>query len=83
MKETNRKTLCVVLAALVLLLAAATVWLAVSRAQVTKEYEDYKNNYEDYKNKLQADYKLYKNIISQDEVEHILFGQPISPERNG
>lgn len=29
------------------------------------------------------DYKLYKNVISQDEVEHTLFGQPISAERNG
>lgn len=28
-------------------------------------------------------YKLYKNIISQDEVEQTLFGQPISTERNG
>ena len=35
------------------------------------------------KAKLQSDYKLYKNIISQDEVEQTLFGQPISPERNG
>lgn len=33
--------------------------------------------------KLLSDYKLYKNVISQDEVEHTLFGQPISPERNG
>lgn len=28
-------------------------------------------------------YKKYKNIISQDEVEKTLFGQPISEERNG
>ena len=28
-------------------------------------------------------YKLYKNIISQDEVENTLFGQPISKERDG
>lgn len=28
-------------------------------------------------------YKLYKNVISQDEVERTLFGQPISEERNG
>ena len=27
--------------------------------------------------------KLYKNIISQDEVEQTLFGQPISEDRNG
>ena len=32
---------------------------------------------------LKSDYKLYKNIISQDEVEQTLFGQPISEERNG
>jgi len=28
-------------------------------------------------------YKMYKNIISQDEVEKTLFAQPISDERNG
>ena len=28
-------------------------------------------------------YKKYKNIISQEEVENTLFGQPISEERNG
>lgn len=28
-------------------------------------------------------YKRYKNIISQEEVEQTLFGQPISKERNG
>lgn len=28
-------------------------------------------------------YKMYKNIISQEEVEKTLFGQPISEERNG
>ena len=34
-------------------------------------------------NKTMSEYKLYKNIISQDEVEQKLFGQPISTERNG
>ncbi len=28
-------------------------------------------------------YKLYKNIISQEEVEQTLFGQPVSTERDG
>ena len=28
-------------------------------------------------------YKLYRNIISQEKVRDVLFGQPISPERNG
>ena len=65
MKEKSLKTICILLAALVVLLAAAAVWLAVSRANLLK------------------DYKLYKNIISQDEVEKTLFGQPISTERNG
>ena len=32
---------------------------------------------------LLSDYKLYKNVISQDEVEKTLFGQPVSAERNG
>ena len=35
------------------------------------------------RSKLLSDYKRYKNVISQEEVEHILFGQPISTERNG
>ena len=35
------------------------------------------------RNELTAQYKLYKNVISQDEVEKTLFGQPISPERDG
>ena len=30
-----------------------------------------------------SNYKQYKNIISQDEVEQTLFEQPISEERNG
>ncbi len=29
------------------------------------------------------DYKLYKNVISQDEVENTLFNQPVAKERNG
>ncbi|MBR0414061.1 MAG: L,D-transpeptidase family protein [Clostridia bacterium] len=33
--------------------------------------------------KIKKDYKLYQNIISQEEVEKTLFGQAISPERNG
>ncbi len=62
------KILCVILAVLVLLLAASSVWLAVSRADIQKECEQ-----------ISKDYKLYRNIISQDEVEQTLFGQPISP----
>ena len=30
-----------------------------------------------------SSYKLYRNILSQDEVEQTLFGQPISEERDG
>ena len=30
-----------------------------------------------------SQYKLYKNVISQEEVEKVLFEQPISEERNG
>lgn len=30
-----------------------------------------------------SNYKMYKNVISQEEVENTLFGQPISEERNG
>ena len=31
----------------------------------------------------QSKFKMYKNIISQEEVENTLFNQPISEERNG
>ena len=30
-----------------------------------------------------ARYKRYKNVISQEEVRHTLFGQPISADRSG
>ena len=33
--------------------------------------------------KLRSQYKLYRNVISQDQVEETLFGQPISKERDG
>ena len=61
MSVKSMKTLCIILAVLVVLLAAATAWMAIDRSH----------------------YKLYKNVISQDEVEDTLFGQPISPERDG
>ena len=32
---------------------------------------------------MQSHYKMYKNVISQEEVEETLFGQPISTERDG
>jgi len=36
-----------------------------------------------YKKDMTSQYKLYKNIISQEEVEKTLFEQPISTSRNG
>ena len=33
--------------------------------------------------KKQSNFKMYKNIISQEEVENTLFNQPISTDRNG
>ena len=65
MNNKRLKTICILLAVLVVLLAGSTTWLAVRQAKLT------------------SGYKLYKNIISQDEVEQTLFGQPISTERNG
>ena len=65
MNNKRLKTICILLAVLVVLLAGSTTWLAVRQAKLT------------------SGYKLYKNIISQDEVEQTLFGQPISAERNG
>ena len=54
---------------LIIALIVAVIVLAVKLANVKKE---------DY-----SGFKMYKNIISQDEVENTLFGQPISAERNG
>ena len=36
-----------------------------------------------YKKDVASQYKMYKNIISQEEVEKTLFEQPISSSRNG
>ena len=40
-------------------------------------------DFEHDKKEFANQYKLYKNIISQDEVEHTLFEQPISSSRDG
>ena len=37
----------------------------------------------DAKEALLSDYKLYKNVMSQDEIEEILFAQPVSKARDG
>ena len=53
---------------LCILLAILTVLLAASTAWLAID---------------RSHYKRYKNVISQDEVENTLFGQPISTERDG
>ncbi len=67
------RILIIVLAALVVVLASAlAIVLPRLRGDAAADKE-----------KLLAEYKLYKNVISQDEVEQTLFGQPISTERDG
>ena len=80
------KILCAILAVLVVLTAAAAVFLAVNSKKLEADLTQAKSDLEAAvaeKNALLSDYKLYKNIISQDEVEQTLFGQPISTERDG
>ncbi len=55
-----------------IILAALVVLLAVALVWFAFSYAN-----------LTSKYKLYQNIISQDEVEETLFGQPISTERDG
>ena len=65
------KTIIAILAVAVVALAAAVVGLKISDSHAAPTAPD------------TSQYKLYKNVISQDEVEQTLFGQPISPERDG
>lgn len=67
------KATIAVMAAIILVLSGLLVYTQVGG-------KDSENTQDEFNI---ADYKLYKNIISQDEVEQTLFGQPISVERNG
>ena len=72
----SARTLIAILCVICLVLGGLLIW---SRIDANKS-----GNTEPVLTKPDtSEYKLYKNIISQDEVEHTLFGQPISPERNG
>ena len=61
--------------------------LAEQEQTITKQLQEEKEQAIGELKEEQAEYlaqfKLYKNIISQDEVEQTLFGQPISAERDG
>ena len=60
-------------------LAAAKSGLEADLEALTQEKADLETAYTD----LRDNYKHYKNVISQEEVEQTLFGQPISTQRNG
>ena len=70
------KTVIAVMVAVIVVLAGSLVYVSTDSqkkiAVANAKYQDVVDNY-----------KLYKNIISQDEVEQTLFGQPISTERDG
>ena len=95
MKHKCLKTLCIILAALAVLLVGCTQTdsggqkdldaLERQIGELTRENESLKQENESLKQEIAdfGQYKLYKNIISQDEVEKTLFGQPISKERDG
>jgi hypothetical protein len=70
------KAVIAVMVAVIVVLAGSLVYVSTDSqkkiAVANAKYQDVVDNY-----------KLYKNIISQDEVEQTLFGQPISTERDG
>ena len=70
MNKTAKAIICI-LSAVCLVLAGLLVWSRIDAKKTRVTVPD------------TSEYKLYRNIISQDEVEKTLFGQPISTERNG
>lgn len=66
--EKRSSKIIIFLTVVCILLCAAVVLLTVNLIGIKNE---------------QSNYKRYKNIISQEEVEDTLFGQPISTERDG
>ncbi len=70
-----QKKMNVIVCALVAIIIALTGTLAYV-------YTDSRNTRAEC-DAIKQNYKLYKNVISQDEVEQTLFGQPISEERDG
>ncbi len=55
----------------------------VTPAEVTEDPPAQPDPAEKEKEDLLASYKLYKNVLSQDELEEVLFGQPLSDARDG
>ena len=55
----------------VVILICVLIHMGIENSELKKQVDDF------------SQYKLYKNVISQDEVEKTLFGQPISKERDG
>lgn len=70
------KAIIAVMAAVIVALAGSLVYVSINSQ---KRIEAANAKYQD----VVDNYKLYKNIISQDEVEQTLFGQPVSTERDG
>lgn len=70
------KSIICVLVAVVVVLSGVLVYVSTDSQ---KKIEAANAKYQD----VIDNYKLYQNIISQDEVEETLFGQPISEERDG
>ena len=87
MNKIAKAIICILAALLLLLVGCTSVnseqqkeldSLKQQLEDLTKENETLKQQIADF-----GQFKLYKNIISQEEVRNTLFGQPISTERNG
>ena len=71
-----------VLITIIIILLIAVVSLTFIVIKMNRSNKAYQDGNAELKKKI-AEHKLYKNIISQEEVEKTLFGQAISEERNG
>lgn len=70
----------------VIILIIVILILLTSLIMLYKNYTDYKFSKESEIDQLlleSSQYKKYKNVISQDQVENTLFGQPVSASREG
>ncbi|MBQ9414029.1 MAG: L,D-transpeptidase family protein [Clostridia bacterium] len=81
----STKTAMVIIAVLcvvILVLAGGLIAMSLS-APTTGDTAVEQTGESDDKSVSTDEYKLYKNVLSQDEVEATLFDQPISKERDG
>ena len=70
--EKKIKVIVVSLVAIIIAMVATLGFVYNDSQKTQAKYEQ-----------VMKDYKLYKNVVSQDEVEKTLFSQPISKERDG